>query len=109
MKIKIWTVYIKTKVRVTPIITAKWNTVTKIILKSDLYWIYDLRLLKKKKINRNGSRAHAHTRMHTHTLPLPHVGCADPFWSVSHSKFIGSVDLGNIDMSDVWNLSCCFT
>ena len=30
MRIKIWTVYIKTKVYVTPIITAKWNTVTKL-------------------------------------------------------------------------------
>ena len=30
MRIKIRTVYIKTKVHVTPIITAKWNTVTKL-------------------------------------------------------------------------------
>ena len=29
MRIKIWTVYIKTKVHVTPIIAAKWNTDTK--------------------------------------------------------------------------------
>ena len=39
MRIKIWTGYIKTKVHVTPIITAKWNTVTKLYYKSDLYWI----------------------------------------------------------------------
>ena len=32
MRIKIWIVYIKTKVHVTLIITAKWNTVKKIIL-----------------------------------------------------------------------------
>ena len=49
MRIKIWTVYIKTKVHVTPILTAKWNTVTKLCLKSNLYWTYDLRSLKKKQ------------------------------------------------------------
>ena len=30
MRIKIWTVYIETKVHVTPVITAKWDTVTKL-------------------------------------------------------------------------------
>ena len=30
MRIQIWTVYIKTKVHVTPVITAKWNTVRKL-------------------------------------------------------------------------------
>ena len=30
MRIKIWTVYIKTKVHATSIIAAKWNTVTKL-------------------------------------------------------------------------------
>ena len=30
MGIKMWTVYTKTKVHVTPIITAKWNTVIKL-------------------------------------------------------------------------------
>ena len=39
MRIKIWTGYIKTKVHVTPVITVKWNTVTKVYEKSDLYSI----------------------------------------------------------------------
>ena len=30
MRIKMWTGYIKAKVHVTPIATAKWNTVTKL-------------------------------------------------------------------------------
>ena len=30
MRIKIWIVYIKTKVHITLVITAKWNTVTKL-------------------------------------------------------------------------------